>query len=245
MFVIFPVFPVLRRQRCLISFPWKWSDFRSQWKTTLPGVTEGSSSTTAAGNVIRTAMFMQWTRHPNCSLNEPWDRTQRSRVFFFSYSFSHSLCVLQKGNTEIQQGSLRHLFALIWNMAELWDIVAHVILKTLQWPIFMPNCTSTSEFAPNADGGSDSPSGLHSASGRDVNKRRRRREEGGESLERSHVTHNLKLFSTHLWQLPFSVKCHNNKYIFHCKRKKGGRTNEPMWMSAQEDKYTSGDTACG
>lgn len=80
--------------------------------------------------------------------------------------------------------------------------MAHVILKTLQWPIFVPNCTSTSEFAPNADGGSDSPSGLHSgsqegsASGRDVNKRRG--EEGGESLERSHVTHNLKLFSTHL-----------------------------------------------
>lgn len=37
----------------------------------LPGVTEGSSSTTAAGNVIRTPMFMQWTRYPNCSVNEP------------------------------------------------------------------------------------------------------------------------------------------------------------------------------
>lgn len=37
----------------------------------LPGVMEGSSSTTAAGNVIRRPMFMQWTRYPNCSANEP------------------------------------------------------------------------------------------------------------------------------------------------------------------------------
>lgn len=46
-------------------------------------------------------------------------KTEKQSFFLFIFFFPHSLCVVQKGNTEIQQGSLRHLFALIWNMAEL------------------------------------------------------------------------------------------------------------------------------
>lgn len=45
--------------------------FMVSWHHPLPGVTEGSNRTTAAGKVIKTAMLTQWTRNPTRSLKEP------------------------------------------------------------------------------------------------------------------------------------------------------------------------------
>lgn len=40
---------------------------------------EGTSRTTAAGNVNIIARLMQWTRNPTSSLNEPWAERERQR----------------------------------------------------------------------------------------------------------------------------------------------------------------------
>lgn len=56
-------------------------------KNILPGVTEGTNRTTAAGNVSMIAMLMQWTRNPTSSENEPWaerEEDRESRSFFFT-----------------------------------------------------------------------------------------------------------------------------------------------------------------
>lgn len=59
----------------------------SKWvkgKLKLPGVTEGTNRTTAAGNVIMIDMLMQWTRNPTPSLNEPWIADGQHVLFYIS-----------------------------------------------------------------------------------------------------------------------------------------------------------------
>lgn len=130
----------------------------------LPGVTEGSSSTTAAGNVISTPMFTQWTKYPNCSVNEPCNK--RRRFFFPLYllrAFSSQFLRVAEGSTEIQQKSLKHLFAWIGNVAKFDLSWPTEFFKTLRCSIFMPNSNSPSEFAPNADRETNSPLDIYAS----------------------------------------------------------------------------------
>lgn len=187
------------------------------------------------------------------------------------YSFVYCFCVLQKG---IRMSS-REVWSicLIWfgtqqNFEISWSTK---FLKALLRSIFMPSSNSTSEFAPNADRGANTPLDIDTDSkegSRGVLQSKRKIiatlevEESFQSCvaivhQKLPLGRTWRFSQTHLWQLPFSVKCHDNKYIFHCKRKEKNysgssmtplfhwRINEPVWMSAQPDKYTIKDTGCG